>query len=70
MLPSLYGLETGPPLLPFAVLIVFGAKSVTKTLNKLKEAEWWTHHATGCIFIIMGFYYYLVYFFGILGSEK
>lgn len=65
MLPALYGLGTGLPVLLFAVLIAFGAQSVGKAFNKLTQLELWIRRVTGGIFILVGIYYCLMYIFNI-----
>jgi cytochrome c biogenesis protein CcdA len=65
ILPASYGLGTGLPVFVFAVLIAFGAQTVGKAFNKLTRLEWWIRRATGVIFILTGFYYCLIYIFGI-----
>ncbi|MHC4664381.1 MAG: aromatic aminobenezylarsenical efflux permease ArsG family transporter [Planctomycetota bacterium] len=65
MLPALYGLGTGLPVLLFAVLIAFGAQSVGKAFNKLTQLELWIRRVTGSIFILVGVYYCLMYIFNI-----
>lgn len=65
MLPSLYGVGTALPVLVFAVLIAWGAKSVGQAYNKLTVLEKWARKITGSIFILVGIYYCLVHLFGL-----
>lgn len=65
LLPSLYGMGTGLPVLAFAILGAFGARSVAVAFNKLTKVEWWIRRATGSLFILAGIYYSLTYIFGI-----
>jgi cytochrome c biogenesis protein CcdA len=65
MLPALYGLGTGLPVLLFAVLIAFGAQWVGRAFNKLTQLELWIRRVTGGIFILVGIYYCLMYIFNI-----
>ncbi|MHC4062470.1 MAG: aromatic aminobenezylarsenical efflux permease ArsG family transporter, partial [Planctomycetota bacterium] len=65
MLPALYGLGTGLPVLLFAVLIAFGAQSVGNAFNKLTQLELWIRRVTGGIFILVGVYYCLMHIFNI-----
>ncbi|MFC1672015.1 hypothetical protein ACFL01_02645 [Planctomycetota bacterium] len=65
VIPSVYGLATGLPVLVFAVLIALGAKSVGNVYNKLVPFEKWARCITGSIFIGVGIYYCLAYIFGV-----
>ena len=65
MLPLLYGIGTAVPVLIFAVLIAWGAKSVGQAYNKLAVLEKWARRITGSIFVLVGTYYCLVHLFGL-----
>ena len=65
LLPSLYGIGTGLPVLAFAVLIAVSAKSVGVIFNKLTVFELWARRVTGIIFIAVGLYLSLKYIFNI-----
>jgi ABC-type nickel/cobalt efflux system permease component RcnA len=65
ILPAVYGLGTGLPVLTFAVLIAVGAHSVGMAFNKLAQLEWWIRRLTGGIFIVIGIYYCLAHSFGV-----
>lgn len=67
ILPSVYGVATGLPVLVFAVLIAFGAGRVGQAYNKLVPFEKWARRVTGGVFILVGVYYCLVYIFGVVG---
>lgn len=66
MLPSLYGLGTGLPVITFAILIALSTQAVGKAFNMLTRIELWARRITGIIFIVVGIYYSLVYIFGVL----
>jgi len=66
VLPAMYGLGTGLPVILFAALISFGARSVGKIFNKMTQIELWVRRVTGCIFIIVGCYYSLQYLLHVL----
>lgn len=66
LLPSLYGLGTGLPVIVFAILIALSTQAVGKAFNILTRVEWWARRITGIIFIVIGMYYSLVYIFGVL----
>ncbi|MFA4987647.1 MAG: aromatic aminobenezylarsenical efflux permease ArsG family transporter [Candidatus Brocadiia bacterium] len=65
LLPLVYGLATGLPVLLFAVLIALGAKRVGDAYNKLVPFEKWARRVTGGIFILVGIYYCLAYIFAV-----
>jgi cytochrome c biogenesis protein CcdA len=65
VLPSVYGVATGLPVLVFAVLIALGAKRVGEAYNKIVPIEKWTRRITGAVFILVGIYYCLTHIFGI-----
>lgn len=65
IMPAVYGIGTALPVLVFAVLIVYSAKSVGALFNKLTAVEKWARYLTGIIFILIGIYLSLVYIFGI-----
>jgi len=67
IIPSVYGVATGLPVLVFAVLIAFGAKWVGQAYNKLVPFEQWARRITGVIFIAVGIYYCLAHIFGVFG---
>jgi cytochrome c-type biogenesis protein len=66
VLPAVYGLGTGLPVLVFAVLIATGAQRVGQAYNKLVPFEKWARRVTGVVFIMVGTYYCLVNIFGVI----
>jgi cytochrome c biogenesis protein CcdA len=62
MLPFIYGIGTGLPVLVFAVAIAAGVTSLSHWFNKLTKLEYYMRKATGGIFIVVGIYYIGVYF--------
>ena len=62
ILPFIYGIGTGLPVLVFAVAIAAGVKSLSHWFNKLTKLEYYMRKATGGIFIVVGLYYIGVYF--------
>ena len=65
LLPLIYGIGTGLPVLVFAALIALGANRVGAAFNKLAVFEKWARAITGVIFITVGVYYCLTYIFGV-----
>lgn len=56
LLPSVYGLGTALPVVVFAVVIAFGAKSLGRIFDKLTQVEKWARKLTAAIFIGAGLY--------------
>jgi cytochrome c-type biogenesis protein len=59
VLPVLYGIGTGLPVALFAIGLAAGVQTLSAALNRLREIERWARHATGAVFIAVGFYYTL-----------
>ncbi len=63
ILPGVYGIGTAIPVVIFALLIAFSAKSDGSAFNKLTKIEIWVRRLSGVLFIIFGFHYCLKYIF-------
>ena len=63
IMPLLYGIGTGLPVLAFALAIALGAKSLTQVFNRLGRVELWARRGTGVIFILIGIYFCLRFIF-------
>lgn len=63
LLPAVYGIGTGLPVLVFAILIAAGARSLAKVFDKVSLFERWARRVTGVVFLGIGIYYTLVYVF-------
>lgn len=61
ILPSIYGIGTGLPVLLFAVGIVLSVKSLSFWFNRLTKLEYYMRKVTGVVFIVVGLYYIGVY---------
>lgn len=61
LLPFVYGIGTGLPVLAFAVAIALGVKSLSHWFHKLTKIELYTRKITGVIFIGAGIYYVWAY---------
>jgi cytochrome c biogenesis protein CcdA len=64
--PLLYGAGTALPVLLFAVLVAFGARSIAKAYDRLRRVEWWGRRVTGSVFLLVGIYYTLVYIYEVI----
>jgi len=63
IMPLLYGIGTGLPVLAFALAIALGVKSLTQVFNRLGRVELWVRRGTGVIFILIGIYFCLRFIF-------
>lgn len=61
ILPLIYGIGTGLPVLFFAVTIAVGVSSLNKWFSKLTVLELYMRKITGAIFILAGLYYSGIY---------
>ena len=66
LMPTVYGLGTGLPVIVFAVLAALGAQAVGKVFNRLSRFELWARRITGAVFILVGIYYCLIYIFKVI----
>lgn len=57
VMPSLYGIGTGIPVLIFAIGIALGMKSISRWSQKARVFEQYTRKITGIIFMLVGVYY-------------
>lgn len=61
LLPFIYGIGTGLPVLAFAVAIALGVTSLSRWFHKLTTIELYTRKITGMIFVGAGLYYVWAY---------
>ena len=66
LLPAVYGIGTGLPVLAFAIMIAAGARSLAKVFDKVTAFERWARRVTGVVFLGIGIYYTLAYVFRVL----
>ncbi|MBU4140588.1 MAG: sulfite exporter TauE/SafE family protein [Candidatus Omnitrophica bacterium] len=57
LLPFIYGLGTGLPVLFFAVCIALGAQSFNRWFRRFSRMEYYARKITGVIFILVGVYF-------------
>lgn len=65
LLPSLYGIATGLPVMVFALFIASGSNRLGRAFDALAVFERWARRVTGTVFILVGIYYSLAYIFGV-----
>jgi cytochrome c-type biogenesis protein len=63
VLPAMYGVATGLPVLLFAVMIGLGASKIAQAYNGVMAFDRWARGITGVIFILVGIYYSLTNIF-------
>ncbi|MCU0652129.1 MAG: aromatic aminobenezylarsenical efflux permease ArsG family transporter [Candidatus Omnitrophica bacterium] len=61
LLPFIYGIGTGLPVLIFAVAIALGISSMSHWFHRITKLEYYTRRITGVIFILVGLYYIGIY---------
>jgi cytochrome c-type biogenesis protein len=61
VLPLIYGVGTGLPVMVFAVAIALGVVSLSHWFNRLTKLEYYMRRITGIIFILVGVYYVGIY---------
>jgi cytochrome c biogenesis protein CcdA len=60
IMPALYAVGTGLPVIIFGILIVLGVAGVSKWLDKVTHAQKYIRIAVGCVFIAIGIYYLIL----------
>ena len=63
LLPSLFGIGTGLPVLAFGIAIAVSAQSVARLFTGIQHFERWVRVITAVVFIIIGIYMILRYVF-------
>jgi cytochrome c-type biogenesis protein len=63
ILPSLYGIGTGLPVLVFAIIITSGTRNISRIFNAVTKTEYWSRKVTAVILIAVGIYYILTKIF-------
>ena len=63
LMPGLYGIGTGLPVIVFGFVIASGAGSVGKVFNRVTTIEKWLRRLTAVTFIVIGLHYILRYDF-------
>lgn len=61
VLPFVYGLGTGLPVLLFAIAIALGVTSLSHWFHRITKIEYYTRRITGVIFVFVGAYYVWIY---------
>jgi cytochrome c-type biogenesis protein len=62
LLPFIYGVGTGLPVLLFAVAMAMGVASLSRWFQRITKLEYYTRRITGIVFILIGLYFAGIYF--------
>jgi cytochrome c-type biogenesis protein len=61
VLPFIYGVGTGLPVLAFAVAMALSVTSLSHWFHRIARIEYYTRKITGAVFILVGLYYTGIY---------
>lgn len=61
MIPAVYGIGTGLPVVIFAIVIAFSMHKLSEIYNNIVKFETWFRRITGGIFIIAGIYFIITH---------
>jgi cytochrome c-type biogenesis protein len=64
--PAVYGIGTALPVVVFAFVVAFGARSLGKVFDNVTRIARWARRITGVVFVGVGIYLTLVYIFEVL----
>lgn len=67
LLPTLFGIGTGLPVIAFGLLIAFSTHAVAKVFQRVTQIEYWVRKGAGILFIIIGAYLTLSNSLGLFG---
>ena len=62
LLPLIFAIATGLPVIIIAYIIAFSISSVGNFYNRIKVFELWFRRIVGLVFILAGLYFILIYF--------
>ncbi len=65
LLPAVYGLGTGLPVVAVSVLLVLGAQGIGRAFNVLTRIERVARPLTGAVFVLAGLYLTVIHVFGV-----
>ncbi|MFW6119381.1 MAG: aromatic aminobenezylarsenical efflux permease ArsG family transporter [Petrotogales bacterium] len=57
LIPAIYGIGTGIPVIIVAITLAFSTKLVAKMFKRINQFEVWARTITGSFFIILGIYF-------------
>lgn len=62
LIPTIYGIGTGLPVVIFAIVIAFSIHKLGEIYNNMVKFEFWFRRITGTIFIVAGIYFIAIHF--------
>ena len=62
-LPVIFAIATGLPVIIFAWLLAYAVGNVGKLYNRIKLFELWFRRVVAVVFILVGIYYIMIFFF-------
>jgi len=62
-LPFVFAIATGLPVILFAWFIAYAVSGVGNIYNKIKSFEFWFRRVVAVIFIVVGIYYIVIFYF-------
>lgn len=62
IIPSMYGVGTGLPVVIFAIVVAFSMHKLGEIYNNMVKFEFWFRRITGGIFIVVGIYFITTHF--------
>lgn len=62
MIPAMYGVGTGLPVVIFAIVIAFSMHKLSEIYHNVVRFETWFRRITGAIFILAGIYFIVTHF--------
>jgi len=62
MLPAMYGIGTGLPVVIFAIVIAFSMHKLSEIYNNVVKFETWFRKITGSIFVVAGIYFIVTHY--------
>ena len=65
VLPLIFGVSTGLPVVLFAILIVVSTNAMARAFDRITVFERWARRLTGAVFVVVGMYFCLAFIFRI-----
>lgn len=62
IIPSMYGIGTGLPVVIFAIVIAFSMHKLGEIYHNIVKFEFWFRRITGGVFVIAGIYFIVVHY--------
>jgi cytochrome c-type biogenesis protein len=63
LIPSVFAIATGLPVVAFSFLLAFSVGHLGKTMRKVEAFEYWMRRGVGLVFLAVGVYYTIIIYF-------